>query len=476
MTTNIGWTDETWNFLLGCERVSKGCDGCYAITTANIRKSNPNPKIANAYEGLVERRAGRVDWTGRIRVIEDRLHKPLSWRKPRRIFVNSMSDLFHADVPIGIIAEAFAVMALTPQHHYQLLTKRHARMRSVLSSDAFRLAVESWINKLADDPTIPLNRDERRRVQAAESAGAPPWVWPLPNAWIGVSVEDQATANLRIPALLDTPAAVRWISAEPLLGPVDLTRWIPPRTPMSPGDAPATWHEWTWPDWVPAKAREQIESFWSESIGRGPRAWLRNAHTNGAPAFGQRWADPADMGPKSDLRAVGRYIHAWNNIGRIALDPAAPAPSWLDDGDMGYTSFTSRHVREQLGLHWVVVGGETGPGCRPMHPAWARSLRDQCRASAGTKFFFKQWGDHGPLPKVGPDGLYARDPGITVANDGTVYQPGDLAWPDGPRVGEALRAGHDKAQLHAMYRVGQKTAGNELDGEVIEEYPAVLGE
>jgi len=440
VSSNIGWTDETWNFLLGCERVTKGCDGCYAITTANIRKSNPNPKIAAAYAGLVERNeTGRLDWTGQVRVVEDRLHKPLTWRKPRRIFVNSMSDLFHADVPIGVIAEAFAVMALTPQHHYQLLTKRHGRMRSVLRSAEFARLVWDWVRTFAEPPAedrrVPAERiDAAIKLITDRPDGEP--MPPLPNVWIGVSVEDQATANLRIPALLDTPAAVRWISAEPLLGPVDLTAWMAPRTPADSADAPATWHEWTWPDWVPADARQQIESFWSESIGRSPRRWLQNAHDNGAPAFGQEWTTHPSMRPAGSPadRHTGRYIHAWNNIGRLALP----------DGSMGYTSFTERHVRDQLGLHWVVVGGETGPGCRPMHPDWARSLRDQCRNSAGTKFFFKQWGDWHPAPTQ----LVLNDPAWTLRFCGDTRE--SWTFQRGPR-----------------HR-------NELDGEVIEEYPSLL--
>jgi protein gp37 len=100
-----------------------------------------------------------------------------------------------------------------------------------------------------------------------------------------------------------------------------------------------------------------------------------------------------------------------------------------------------------------------------MHPDWARGLRDQC-AAAGVAYLFKQWGAYGPLPRANTDS------GVTVANDGTVYQPGDLSYPDGPRYGEAIRAGHDKAHLHAMYRVGKKAAGRELDGRTWDEYPS----
>lgn len=135
----------------------------------------------------------------------DTLTAPLRWRKPRRVFVNSMSDLFHAGVSDAFIARVFAVMAATPQHTYQLLTKRHGRMRSLLNSHRFWLDVV-----IASDVSVPTANGHC-----------------LPNVWLGVSVEDQQRADLRVPALLDTPAAVRFLSCEPLLGPVDLQRAEP---------------------------------------------------------------------------------------------------------------------------------------------------------------------------------------------------------------------------------------------------------
>jgi len=131
----------------------------------------------------------------------DALALPLKWRKPKRVFVNSMSDLFHDGVSDDFIARVFAVMARTPQHTYQLLTKRHGRMRSLLGDDGHRLLAAAMDN---------------------DTAEALYEQWPLPNVWLGVSVEDQRWADIRIPALLETPAAVRWLSCEPLLGPVDL--------------------------------------------------------------------------------------------------------------------------------------------------------------------------------------------------------------------------------------------------------------
>ncbi|WP_214103181.1 DUF5131 family protein [Acrocarpospora catenulata] len=193
--TAIEWADRTWNPVLGCVKVSPGCDGCYAITQAHIRASNPHPRVASAFNGLTQRTPEGLDWTGRVNLIRERLGEPFTWRKPQTVFVNSLSDLFHPAIPESFIADVFQVMAATPRHTYQVLTKRHGRMRGLL---------RKW----------------------SPITGAPPWVhtgpWPLPNVWLGVSVEDQERAELRIPALLETPAAVRWISAEPLLGPVDL--------------------------------------------------------------------------------------------------------------------------------------------------------------------------------------------------------------------------------------------------------------
>lgn len=276
--TKISWADATWSPVVGCTKVSAGCDNCYAIRTAHRMTANPNPLVSQAYAGT---EAGG-EWTGKVNLLAGRLDQPLRWRKPRRIFVNAQSDLFHKDVPDSFIGAVFDIMSKAPHHTFQILTKRHGRMRALLNR---------WATQVPDD--LP-------QYKAAFRSHGGQWSmvrqWPLPNVWLGVSVEDQATADLRIPALLDTPAAVRWISAEPLLGPVDLREWV---------------------------------------------------HT------------PECLSDDDD------------------------GPPWCTCG-----LFLSG------GLGWVVVGGESGPGARPMHPAWARSLRDQC-ASAGVAFHFKQWGEHG---------------------------------------------------------------------------------
>lgn len=184
--TNIEWTDATWNPVRGCTVVSEGCRNCYAMKQAH-RFSGPG----QPYEGLTEIGNHGPRWNGNIRLVPEVLDAPTRWKKPRRIFVNSMSDLFHEDVPTRFIARVFEVMAACPQHTFQILTKRPERIDSVLYGEegAFYLGGGDY----------------------------------LPSVWIGVSVENQQTADERIPLLLSIPAAVRWVSAEPLLGPTDLT-------------------------------------------------------------------------------------------------------------------------------------------------------------------------------------------------------------------------------------------------------------
>jgi protein gp37 len=206
LPSKIEWTDETWNPVVGCTRVSPGCGlamfpgdqpgRCYAIGEANRHRNLP------AYEGVVERTGHGLDWTGRVNCLPERLPIPFGWRRPRLIFVNSMSDLFHKGVPEEFIARVFAVAAATPDHTYQVLTKQDARMLALLTrgGDDFADMVE-------------------RAMPEFTHAGLDNW--PLPNVWLGVSVERQQEAR-RVLRLLETPAATRFVSAEPLLGPLDL--------------------------------------------------------------------------------------------------------------------------------------------------------------------------------------------------------------------------------------------------------------
>lgn len=238
--TEISWTDATWNPVVGCSRVSAGCEHCYAERFAH-RFSGPGGR----YEGLTVLGKKGPRWTGKVRLVPEQLDRPLRWKRPRRIFVNSMSDLFHEELTNEDIAAVFGVMAAAPQHVFQVLTKRPERMVRWFEAQASRVGIDhwaarcvgmaayritggrtkdflSWVDRLWEYRT----REETRRL------------WPLPNVWLGVSVEDQKTADERIPLLLETPAAVRWVSYEPALGPVDFTRL----TLLRPvGLAPGAW-------------------------------------------------------------------------------------------------------------------------------------------------------------------------------------------------------------------------------------------
>jgi protein gp37 len=246
---------------------------------------------------------------------DDVLTMPLRWRRPRLIFVNSMSDLFHESVPDEWIDRIFAVMALSPQHTFQVLTKRSARMREYFAADPDTLR-DRWYRAVpaGEWPVSVAEAYAAIHPHCSEETRAlyrrPEPAWPLPNVWLGVSVEDQARADERIPDLLATPAAIRWISAEPLLGPVDI---LPYAFIVTHEDA----------------------------------AILEAPEVEGEPVPALPWRDPATT-----------------------------PPEYID---------TPR-------LDWIVVGGESGPGARPMRADWARSLRDQC-LSADVPFFFKQWGE-----------------------------------------------------------------------------------
>lgn len=218
--TGIEWTDATWNPVRGCSRVSPGCEHCYAERMATRFSGRGEP-----YEGLINLRTpkngsapthgetGKVRtgvrgvWNGKVRLVPEHLADPLRWKRPRRIFVNSMSDLFHENLADEDIAAVFGVMAAAHRHTFQVLTKRAERMRDFVR----------WLSQ-----PRPLWVPAHLAFLEPLLADAPETTWPLPNVWLGVSVEDQQRADERIPPLLETPAAVRFISAEPLLGPVVL--------------------------------------------------------------------------------------------------------------------------------------------------------------------------------------------------------------------------------------------------------------
>lgn len=203
--STIEWCDATWNPVRGCSRVSPGCGGanheggCYAERLA-ARFSDPG----QPFHGFARRTPHGGQWTGKLALIDSQFFLPLHWKKPRRIFVNSMSDLFHEDLPDTAIDQVLDRMIMAPQHTYQVLTKRARRMR-----DYFAALPGRWDRAETDF----LSADLLKRL-------------PLPNLWLGVSVEDQPRADERVPDLLETPAAVRFLSCEPLLGPIDLSRWM----------------------------------------------------------------------------------------------------------------------------------------------------------------------------------------------------------------------------------------------------------
>jgi len=292
-TTKIEWTRDingnpgkTWNPITGCTPISEGCEHCYARRMAQ--------RLKGRY-GYPE------DDPFRVTFHPDRLDQPLKWKKPRMVFVCSMGDLFHEDVKDEWIDSIFSTMISTyyGYHTYLILTKRPQRMKAYLS---------------------------RRKYTGKHSF----------RIWLGVTCENQQRADERIPILLQIPAAVRFVSIEPMLGPVDLT-----------------------------------------------------------------------------------FINPFDDFHTDALD--TPDPSYK--------------------LHWVILGGETGPGARPMHPDWARSVRDQCQA-AGVPFFFKQWGEWI-----------------------------DATHLETTRSHLGIRKDEMMLENSCMRRIGKHKAGRLLDGREWNEYP-----
>jgi protein gp37 len=211
--SSIEWTDTTWNPVTGCTKVSPGCAHCYAETFAERFRGVPGHPFEQGFD---------------LKLWPERLSLPLGWKKPRRVFVNSMSDLFHESVPFEFIDRVFAVIALTPQHTYQVLTKRPERMREYLTRRGTRARIDvhaaGWM--VGED-----DLDQESVEGFVDSVeNDPNWnpPWPLPNVWLGTSTENQHWLDIRVPELLATPAAVRFLSCEPLLGPLDLRPFIQP--------------------------------------------------------------------------------------------------------------------------------------------------------------------------------------------------------------------------------------------------------
>ena len=237
--SGIEWTDETWNPLVGCSKASAGCRNCYAIGTAAsvLRRLDGRAKNAGglatveAYREALDLSGAKPRWAGRAVPMPHQLDKPLRWRKPRKVFVNSMSDLFHPSVSDDYIAAVFGVMAACPQHTFQVLTKHPDRAAGwfawLLSGKQLQYC---WPDTTLSDAHWSYRVQHATALAIRGAKGLPrngypvklDWRrWPLPNVWLGTSVEDQASADERIPHLLRCPAAVRWVSCEPMLEDVD---------------------------------------------------------------------------------------------------------------------------------------------------------------------------------------------------------------------------------------------------------------
>ena len=340
--TKIQWTDKVWNALAGCNDKSEGCRNCYARRMAHRLELMGQEK----YKGLTVLQGSRIVWTGKITFNEKALMEPLKWRKPCRIFVNSMSDLFHHNVTDDQIDHIFAVMALCPQHEFQVLTKRPDRMLSYITG--LRKTANDWLEKLAEQepdkkhtftPSDVLNlRWMHWRMNHGPAFPYGPW--PLRNVLLGTSVENQSAADERL-GTIAMIGRIGWrtmVSFEPLLGPV--------------------------------------------------------------------LANPV-----------------W-----LALGPET----------------------------WAIVGGESGPGARPMHVDWARLLRDQC-VDAGIPYFFKQ---QGAWAHAGCDAFGKIKGEIRhIRSDGSFWNEEEM--PE-----------DENADVLTVVHVGKKAAGDLLDGQQWHQFPS----
>ena len=208
----MGWTDGRWRIVAGCEYESPGCSNCWAVRDSWRLAHNPHAKVREAFAGTVKKTdAGALVWTGVVRCLSERLDWPLKWRGAKRIFVCSQADLFHPKVPFEFIAAAFGIMAMAPQHTFQVLTKHARRMREffewIAAQQGGALSTCLWHARKAIGPELANRFDPYHDLPE----------WPLENVWLGVTVEDQPRAQQRIPELLQCPAEKRWLSVEPML-------------------------------------------------------------------------------------------------------------------------------------------------------------------------------------------------------------------------------------------------------------------
>jgi protein gp37 len=334
MSNPIGWCDTTWNVVTGCTPVSEACEHCYAR------------RMATRLRG---RYGYPADEPFRVTLHPERLKEPQRWKKPQRVFPCSMSDLFHPDVPDWFIADVLGAMARADWHLYQILTKRVDRMRATLS----------WL--------------------ARNSEGSDVLLWPRPRVGVGATVENQDRLDERYEDLRATPAAFRFLSIEPMLGPITFR----------------------------PKARSQREMIELTLSGDGARPLLLE------------------------------------------------------------------------GIHWVICGGETGPGARPLHPDWVRAVRDQCVA-AGVAFWFKGWGEWLPIGQRDADGFKVSGYGVYKDQRGK-WRRWEVDWYKevagqlDERKTTYLPESHLSREQFGreVLRVGKKQAGHLLDGQEWRQFPEV---